>query len=807
METNVVNLNLEFRGANRELILDRGPDTMIVGAGGTGKEQPVSETVYTPDGPVAMGDIAVGDKVLTPFGVDANVIGVYPQGVKDVYTVRFSDGSEVRCGLEHLWTVHDQQKKKHTVTTKSLMNMAGKVYIAASQPVEMTKRDVPVDPYVLGALIGDGCLRHGVVSLSSADEFIVDKVSSRLGDGYEVRHRGAYDYSIVAKDRTQLPRKPSRAKVFFHKQSGRWVVIQGRAHVGIYATEEEAWSIAVETPDLPGIRGENLKWSLESLGLMEKYSYEKRVPECYLFNDRDTRLHVLQGLMDTDGTIDPNGTQPSITTTSDGLAQDIKLLVESLGGLVTITTKKTTGRLAYNCWIRFSDPRDLFSLPRKRDRAKARKSSIVRRVVSIELTGREECQCIMIDHPDHLYLTSNFVPTHNTLAACWKIHFIAMKYPGARILMARQTLEALKSGALDTYWKHVQPERFGVITYGGSKYVPAEIRYPNGSVILVVGMDKPDKVLSTEFDVIYVNEVTELKEEAWETLRARLRNGVVPYQMIFGDLNPSGIRHWANLRMQKGHSRRLVSTHKDNPAYWNEEKQEWTELGDTYVNVTLAGLTGTRRKRFLLGEWATAEGVVYESFEADVHVRDMDTTGWRRAMGVDVGTKNPTCILTVYQRGDDDRVHVGNEFYKAGMSSRTILKAIMDEADRVKPEFIAIDPSAVAYIIDLQTAGYPAYPANNDVLVGIQRVKTVIEAVSEMPDDWDEALDGKFKPESLFSVSPMCQNLIEEFGMYAFAANHKIETDKPVKEFDHSMDALRYVCSRLIIPKIEIGFF
>lgn len=404
--------------------------------------------------------------------------------------------------------------------------------------------------------------------------------------------------------------------------------------------------------------------------------------------------------------------------------------------------------------------------------------------------------------------------TGKTVAACWKLHFACMKYPGTRALMARKTLESLKSGGIATYQGKVQPERYGVYPFGGNKFYPAEYRYPNGSVILVVGMDKADKVLSTEFDMIYVNEATEIRESDWETLRGRLRNGVIPYQMIYGDLNPSGVRHWANLRMMAGRTRKIVSTHKDNPAYWDEKNQAWTPLGDTYINTTLAGLTGTRRKRLLEGQWATAEGVVYESFESSVHVREVDVTGWRAAMGVDVGTSNPTCILSVFQSPIDNSVHVKSEFYQRGMSSKRILEAITAKAIETKPEFIAVDPSAVSYIIDLQTSGLPAYPADNDILVGIQRVKSVIEARSEEPNDYIESFLEQgielpdippYQSEPLFSVDPSCANLIEEFGMYAFPDNARIDTDKPVKEHDHSMDALRYVVSRLTLPKTEIG--
>lgn len=444
---------------------------------------------------------------------------------------------------------------------------------------------------------------------------------------------------------------------------------------------------------------------------------------------------------------------------------------------------------------------------------------------TLEFRGGNK-ELILAHEPD--VMIAGAAGTGKTLAACYKLHFIAMKYPGARILMARKTLEALKSGALSTYMNKLKPAQYGVTTYGGSQFFPAEIKYPNGSVILSVGMDKADKVLSTEFDIIYVNEATEIAESDWETLRGRLRNGIVPYQMIFGDLNPSGVRHWANLRMRDGRTKRIISTHRDNPAFWDPElidpetglKGFWTTLGHQYVNTVLKGLTGTRRKRLFEGQWASAEGIVYDAFDTEEHVHRRDTKGWDAYMGVDVGTKNPTCILSVFQRGMDDAVHIGREFYHRGLSSSRILDAIKQEADRINPHFIAIDPSAVSYILDLQRDGYPAFPADNDILVGIQRVKSVIEGdyfdlnlemgdgwEYEEDEEWEEEieLDEDGKPVGLFSVDPSCENLIDEFGMYAYSDTAKLETDKPVKDFDHSMDALRYVCSRLAIPTPKVG--
>src|SRR5690606_32014152 len=117
----------------------------------------------------------------------------------------------------------------------------------------------------------------------------------------------------------------------------------------------------------------------------------------------------------------------------------------------------------------------------------------------------------------------------------WKMHLAMHRYPGSRALMVRKTLESLKTGALSTYIKSVRPELSGVVYFGGNKVYPSEFRYPNGSVILVSGMDKADKILSSEFDLIYPNEYTECSEHDHLMLKSRLRNGVMPYQQLIAD--------------------------------------------------------------------------------------------------------------------------------------------------------------------------------------------------------------------------------------------------------------------------------
>ena len=362
--------------------------------------------------------------------------------------------------------------------------------------------------------------------------------------------------------------------------------------------------------------------------------------------------------------------------------------------------------------------------------------------------------------------------TGKTYTIAWRIHIMAMRYAGSRHLMTRKDLESLKPAALTTFVNGVMPHLAGVETFGGNKFTPAEFRYPNGSVIQVTGLDRPEKVKSAEYDTIYVNEATEIPESTWEMLTSRLRNGVMPYQQIIGDCNPAGPKHWLKQRCEAGKTQMVVSTHKDNPAYWDAATQDWTPKGRTYVNQTLAGLSGAEYDRLYLGKWAAAHGLVYPQFIPDEHVHALDVSGWRCVMGVDVGSKNPTCIGAIYIKGDGTHVHVKEEIYRRNMTATDIVKAIEEFADRHNPESIFVDPSAKGYIEDLWRDGYPAVAADNDILEGIQRVRSMIT-------------EG-------FSIDPSCQNIIEEFGMYVYPENPKVETDKPIKDHDHGMDMLKY---------------
>ncbi len=227
------------------------------------------------------------------------------------------------------------------------------------------------------------------------------------------------------------------------------------------------------------------------------------------------------------------------------------------------------------------------------------------------------------------------------------INLLCHKYPGLRVLIVRKHAVTLTNTCLVTFNEKVLRKQDGVKYFGGSTAKPAAYQYPNGSSIVVGGMDDPDKVLSAEYDLIYENEGTELNEESHETLLTRLRNGVLPNMRIIADCNPTAAKNWLHRRCDTGQARVIYSKLTDNPAFFNDDGSA-TPAGAEYLK-TLESLSGTRRKRFLLGQRVGVENAIYPHFDRDIHVRELEpglrfTTG---AVGVDYGRRHKGASIAI----------------------------------------------------------------------------------------------------------------------------------------------------------------
>ncbi|MFG2670666.1 PhoH family protein [Streptomyces sp. NPDC048445] len=364
-----------------------------------GRAQPVFTNVLTPDGWRPIGALEVGDLVIGSDGAPTPVLGVYPQGEKDIYRVSAQDGSWTLCCGEHLWTVRTAADKRRDQPWRVLetKEMIGNLRAAHARryelpmltaPVGFPARGVPMDPYALGLLLGDGCLTGSTTpSFATEDPELADALESAL-PGVSVRHKGGPDYVL---NRVKAP--------------------------GDVVTLENPVTRSLRELDLVGTR-----------------SHSKFVPDAYLFNSADVRLAVLQGLLDADGgpvTQTDRTCRVQYSTASIMLRDDVIALVQSLGGVAYTRRRAAEGRApgfaggrevhhrydAHIIEIRLPEGIEPFRLARKAEKYREAGGGgrPVRFIDSIEPAGREEAVCIQVAAEDSLYVTQDYLLTHNTL--------------------------------------------------------------------------------------------------------------------------------------------------------------------------------------------------------------------------------------------------------------------------------------------------------------------------------------------------------------------------------------------------------
>lgn len=352
--------------------------------------------VATPTGWVRNGDLKLGDEVLTPFGTVTTVTGIYPKGVRPVYEVVLRDGSTAESCNEHLWQVErsktairytgtrDASGKREFVGTgengqthvmvseiidtdelKARVDKGRQINLPRIEPLAYRAQDLPLDPYVLGVILGDGrIMPNGSLSVTNSEPYIREELARR---GCDMTHYA---------DSTEFS-------------------IKGISHI------------------------------IRDLGLAGKRSHEKFIPEMYLYASVEQRIDLLRGLMDTDGYVSKKN-EIEFTSTSEQLARDTQALIRSLGGRVNLTHKTgvtytsptqvepKSARDAYrlqNVRLQKLNP---FSLPRKADRWVERDDNSGNRIVRVTYVRDEEVQCISVADERHLYVTNDYMPTHNT---------------------------------------------------------------------------------------------------------------------------------------------------------------------------------------------------------------------------------------------------------------------------------------------------------------------------------------------------------------------------------------------------------
>jgi len=351
-----------------------------------GKAQPLDAKVLTRSGWKCMGALHVGDELASVDGRESRVTGVFPQGEREVYRVALSDGRSAECCLEHLWRVsYREWPEPRVLSTERLIEMLqrqryrGRLYVETFSGEFGSDDELPVDPWVLGVLLGDGTTHGSSVTFSTASSELLEAMRAAVGDDLDIHWSDGYDYRI--------------------SQTGPKT--RGRGY---------------RTPN-------RLKVALQDLGVWDCRAHEKFIPERYLSSSLHSRTRLLKGLLDTDGWVEKWGSV-RFATCSERLAQNVVDLVRSIGGTASPFAKKAyytyrgerrTGRLSYVCNIQLPADTSLKLLRDKEERRLEQRARIRRLSIrSITPTRTTPTQCIAVSHPSHLYITNGFTVTHNT---------------------------------------------------------------------------------------------------------------------------------------------------------------------------------------------------------------------------------------------------------------------------------------------------------------------------------------------------------------------------------------------------------
>ena len=572
------------------------------GAGG-GKAQTLDSKIYTPTGYTLMGDIKVGDTILSA-GRKTKVTHIHPQGEKQIYKVTFQDGAITRVTGEHLWDcwVSSKKGRRKVRTTEEIMKMKSKVIIPLGV-AEFDRQEVSVDPYVLGALLGDaGLTKH--LTFTSDDDFIVQRLKDKLPNFF-IRKTRHQQYSI-----TQLARTSQ------------------------------------------GYMKNDVLNSLRDYGLFPIKCDERFVPEVYKYNSKEVRRELLSGLIDTDGYVDSRG-HISFTSKSNKLAKDVQFMVRSLGGRATLKkVHKTCGNTGvtgtyYTVYIQIKDSQNIVSLPRKVDRLtkfNGGVSEVGRRIVSIEKDGVEKAQCITVSDPSHLYLTDDFILTHNSWVGCEMLLTACYFYPGSSWFMARNELKRLMNTTYKTWTKvckhHGIPE--GDWKLDGQYNV---IKFKNGSEVHLLDVaHKPtdpmyERFGSYEFTGGFGDEINEWEFDAYDVLKSRIgRNNhfetddgeIELPPKFFGACNPA--KNWVYQEFYKPWRDGTLSKDK---AFIQSLFSDNPHTAKSYGEQLASIKNSINRQRLMEGVWEYTDDIAalttYTAL-SDMFTNPEQTTGTKYAV-------------------------------------------------------------------------------------------------------------------------------------------------------------------------------
>ena len=795
-------------GPQWEFLRSTADEVLYGGAAGGGKGQPLTSRVVTPFGHSEMGALSVGSLVSNPDGTTAKVLQVHPLGMCDVYRVSFIDGASVQVTADHLWLVWFASKRVKAdrqyiwasgadispvrgrlATTAELCDYMAKQQEAArpywpiiplTRPVTFTRSTgrwgsrLVLPPYALGALLGDGCFRGDSVGFTTADEFLIRELATELKAEPVYDRLYGYRFNVSA-----------------------------------------------------------IKAQLQALSLWGKRSEDKSIPDDYLYTSIDDRWAILQGLMDTDGYADARG-HCEFASTSRQLADQVQWLVRSLGGKATLNTKPSGYKRpdgerveclpAHVVYIQTPDNRNLFRLPRKRERAAVEfnggQSVLGRRATSIEPDGQAECQCITVDHPNGLYLAEDFIVTHNSYGLLlWAAYRI--EHPAYRCLLLRRTYPELLMSLIDES-KRIYPYLRGAAgVYNESNH---RWTFPSGSQITFGSCEHETSVFryqSAQFAAIGFDQLESFTRHQYTYMLSRNRNLVGLPNQIRATANPGGPGGpWVKRRFidalspyqtrwfagdhEVPRGTRYARSRQFIPARVTDNPQ--LMASDPGYVARLMALPARERAQLLDGRWdMITEGVVYDTFDSTVHVVEpFDIpSDWRRIRAIDFGYNNPF-VCQWWAINHDREMFLYREIYEPERLVSELGPEIKALTGKERIAFTVADHDAENRA-ELNRQGIPTVPAIKAIRAGIQEVtqrmqirphgRARIYIMRGCTVPWRTAKT-LYDPDYPRSTS-------DEFGVYRWpdSRENRAEGEEPIDQHNHGMDTMRYACMALARPR------
>lgn len=386
---------MNFNIRQKKVIEAKDSKIVCLAGAGSGKCIPNSTKIPTPEGWKRVDEIKVGDYLFDRQGKPTKVLGVYPQGEKEVYEISFGDNRKAKCSIDHIWSVHKNTwKDKNSFKEYTLQEILNDKWeridsrghkshnfsIPCCEAIEYNLYNPEVNPYVFGTFLGDGCCKEKALTISSNDEEIVKKIQKIIDSPRVYRNKANYHWTFYC---NETDNKHIQTKDIFNKYSDAICC----------------------------------------------YSYEKYIPNDFKYTTIENRYSLIQGLMDTDGSISyRNGRyHTTFSTTSPRLRDDFIEVMGSLGYVCTYyidkRAEKYTNKEAYEIHINIpnSEKYKLFSLSRKKTIAEEAKNKKQNRaydrttIINIKDLGfKEEMTCFYVDNEEHLFLMNDFLVTHNT---------------------------------------------------------------------------------------------------------------------------------------------------------------------------------------------------------------------------------------------------------------------------------------------------------------------------------------------------------------------------------------------------------